>query len=138
VLFHIRHVRLFPPEIRAVYPQNSVPRISAYFERIPRTSLLSVFSTIIHSFPQLFSANPLDAENQNIYLPRQIEPEDEDLTVRFRVREFLTVFAVPNLTGKLKDFATQRTRRNRFTAIPLCAEFGSSEKSRCREQPAIA
>lgn len=98
----------------------------------------AVFSTIIHSLPQLFSANPLDADSQNIYLPRQIEPEEQDFSVRFRVREFLNVFAVPNLAGRLKDFATQRTRRNRFTAIPPCAEFGSSEKLRCREQPATA
>jgi hypothetical protein len=57
------------------------------------------FSTIIHSFPQLFCVNPLDAKIRKFYLPRQIEPEGEDLSVRFRVREFLTVFAVPNLAG---------------------------------------
>ena len=32
------------------------------------------FSTLIHRFPQALCHNLLDAELQNIYLPRQIEP----------------------------------------------------------------
>ena len=44
------------------------------FER--RTdSDVRLFSTFIHSFAQGFCENSIDAKNQNIYLPRQIEPE---------------------------------------------------------------
>ena len=43
-----------------------------------------VFSTDVHSFAQIFCGKSIDGVNENAYLPRQIEPEEKDLTVRLR------------------------------------------------------
>ena len=41
--------------------------------------MMQFFSTVIHSFAQSFGENSIDGANQNLYLPRQIEPEAQRL-----------------------------------------------------------
>jgi hypothetical protein len=77
----------------------------------------SLFSTIIHKFAQTFLPISIDVETGKVYLPPQIEPEAQDFTVQFRVRDFLNVVAIPNGTGKFVDFQRQRGCRKSFTAI---------------------
>jgi hypothetical protein len=53
-----------------------------------RTSGRSEFSTVIHTFAQVFSANSLDLAGERIYVARQIEPEAEG---NWRLRSDLVI-----------------------------------------------
>lgn len=71
-----------------------------------------IFSTVIHNFAQIFWTISIDEESEKDYFARRLNRSFEDFTVRFRVRDYLMVFAIPNGTGKYKDFTIQRGRAN--------------------------
>jgi len=48
-----------------------------------------LFSTFIHSFAQSSCENFIDAKNENIYLPLQIEPEAQRLNGSFQMSRLL-------------------------------------------------
>jgi hypothetical protein len=72
-----------------------------------------------HRFAQIFQDNLIDAEFQNIYLPRQIEPGSLETYGSARGCESLTADAIRRGTGKLKDFAIQQGGRKSLAAIAM-------------------
>ena|SRR5271155_488768 len=77
----------------------------------------SFFSTLIHNFAQTFSANSIDAASGQVYLAHRLNRKRNDFTVRFRLRDILTVVAILNGTGELKDFPIQQGGCKSLTAI---------------------
>jgi hypothetical protein len=77
----------------------------------------SFFSTLIHNFAQTISANSIDAASGQVYLARRLNRKRNDFTVRFRLRDILTVVAILNGTGEFKDFPIQQGSCKSLTAI---------------------
>jgi len=77
----------------------------------------SFFSTLIHNFAQTFSANSIDAASGQVYLAHRLNRKRNDFTVRFRLRDILTVGAILKGTGEMKDFPIQQGGCKSLTAI---------------------
>jgi hypothetical protein len=82
-----------------------------------RAGIIFFFSTLIHNFAQTFSANSIDAASGQVYLAHRLNRKRNDFTVRFRLRDILTVVAILNGTGKFKDFPIQQGSCKSLTAI---------------------
>lgn len=81
-------------------------------------------SAILHRFFPRFLLTP---QCHRIILRADWTGRLEDFPVRLRVRDYFTVFAIPNLIGKDKDFTIPRRMRSRLTAI---AQFRAKVKLR--------
>jgi hypothetical protein len=98
--------------ISGEYPASYGP-----FLAFPALESFSFFSTLIHNFAQTFSANSIDAASGQVYLAHRLNRKRNDFTVRFRLRDILTVVAILNGTGKFKDFPIQQGSCKSLTAI---------------------
>ena len=72
---------------------------------------------MIHKFVQTFLAILIDAAKREDYLAHRLNRKRNDFTVRFRLRDILTVVAILNGTGKFKDFPIQQGSCKSLTAI---------------------
>ena len=87
------------------------------FAQIRHPACARIFSTVVHRLAQASRANLVDAADGKIYFAGRLNRKIEDLTVRLGFSEFLNVFAILSVTGKLEDFTRRRRLRKSLTAI---------------------
>ena len=96
---------------------SQISVLSGVFSAFSALESFSFFSTLIHNFAQTISANSIDAASGQVYLAHRLNRKRNDFTVRFRLRDILTVVAILNGTGKFKDFPIQQGSCKSLTAI---------------------
>jgi hypothetical protein len=113
-----RAQRAGAPTTAAATTSSETPRaVTARGAPEKRQTSVRIFSTVVHRLAQASRANLVDAADGKIYFARRLNRKIEDLTVRSGLSEFLNVFAVLSVTGKLEDFTRRRRLRKSLTAI---------------------